>query len=579
MSQEFSQFVIIVSLTIVTLIGFSIWRNRTRAESDRKRNTPPNIVLVLADDLGYSDLSVYGGEISTPNINALAKAGIIFTNFHAAPACSPSRAMIMSGVDNHQAGLGSMSEYLAPNQVGKPGYEGYLNDRVVTLPTLLKDGGYHTYMAGKWHLGAKTGYQPADRGFEQSFALLEGGANHFNDMGYSPARPKAHYSSNGQPVGLTPNFYSTNFYTDKLIEFINQNCLDGKPFFVYAAYTSPHEPMQVPQEYIHKYLDKYDMGWDQLRQERFTRMKKLGIIPANVELPPRWPGVPAWDSLTEEQQRYESKKMAIYAGMVENLDNNIGRLLDHLKKIGEYDNTIFVFLSDNGPEGNTRIQSQRYQQWFKEEKIDNSYQNIGNANSFVGVGRAWVQVLATPFLWYKGRVSEGGIRVPAIISYSGVTKAGTQTNAFASVLDLMPTFLEYAGIQHPGNCYQGHPIFEMQGLSLCSLLSGRSDALRQDPNCLGIYGENHPIGFELFGSGNMALCQGEWKIIKLKPPFGDEQWKLFNITQDPTESHDLSKQEPQRLASMISLYEQYEKEKGVISTDEELYDTYYNDDK
>src|SRR5919202_1716007 len=426
MYRRIYKFVLIASFTTVTRIGFSSWRKSTKAESETSKAKAPNIVVLLADDMGYSDLSLYGGELSTPNIEALAKRGIMFTNFHATPVCSASRAEILSGVDHHLAGFGSMAEYLDPNQVGKPGYEGYLNNRVVTLPTLLKDAGYHTYMAGKWHLGKEKGYLPSDRGFEQSFALLQGAANHYNEMGYSPARPKATYRSNGEVVHLPANFYSTNFYTDKLIEYINQNCGDGKPFFVYAAFTAPHEPLQAPQEYIQRFLGKYDMAWDRVRQERFERMKKLGIIPSNLEFPPRWPSVPAWDSLTSEQQRYESKKMALYAAMVANLDDNIGRLLDHLKKIGEYDNTIFIFLSDNGAEGNTRLESKRYKTWLKKEGIDNSYENIGSANSFVGYGRTWAEVGTTPFMWYKGRVSEGGVRVPAIISYSGVTKLGTQ---------------------------------------------------------------------------------------------------------------------------------------------------------
>jgi arylsulfatase len=374
MYRRISKFIVIAGLTSVTLIGSSSWRESTKAQSERKKDKAPNIVFLIADDMGYSDLSLYGGEIPTPNIEALAKSGMKFTNFHAQAVCSPSRAMIMSGVDNHQAGLGTMAELLGPEQKDKPGYEGYLNKNVVTLAEVLKDGGYHTYMAGKWHLGAKTGYFPSDRGFEQSFALMEGAADNYRDRGFSPTNPKVDYRSNGQAVNLPPNFYSTNFYTDKLIEFIDQNRQDNKPFFALATYTSPHEPLQAPKEDIQMYLGKYDKGWDQIRKERFERMKKLGIIPANVELPPRMDKVPAWDSLSPEEKRYQSKKMAIYAGMIKNLDDNIGRLIDHLKKIGEYDNTIFVFLSDNGAEGNDYSESETYQTWMKKIGVVRSFQ-------------------------------------------------------------------------------------------------------------------------------------------------------------------------------------------------------------
>lgn len=563
MHKKLSQFLVIVSFSAVSLIGFGSWRKSSQAQSDRPSEKRPNIVMVIADDMGYSDLSLYGGEVSTPNIEALAKKGMMFTKFYASAACSPTRAQLLSGVDNHLSGLGSMGEYLGPEQKGKPGYEGYLNDRVVTIPTLLKDAGYHTYMVGKWHLGAKEGYLPSDRGFEQSFALLEGAASHYNQMGFSPARPKANYTNNGQPANVPPNFYSTEFYTNKLIEYLDRDRSTRKPFFIYAAYTSPHEPLQISQADIQKYMSKYDMGWDRLRQQRFDRMKKLGIIPANIELPPRWPRIPAWDSLTPEQQRYEAKKMAIYGAMMENLDKNIGRLIAHLKQIGEYDNTIFIFLSDNGAEGNNRIESERYQTWLKQEGIDNRYENLGNANSFVGLGRPWAQVGATPFLWYKGRVSEGGIRVPAIFSYPGVIKEGTKTAALGTVKDFMPTILDYAGVRYPGISYKGNPIYPMEGKSLRPVLEGKRDR---------VYGENDAVGFELFGSGNRALIQGDWKILLLSPPWGDGQWKLFNLREDPRELVDLSKQYPQRLTKMISLYEQYEKEKGVVSTTKELYD-------
>ncbi len=562
MYRKICQFFLLFTCSTLTVIGCSTNTEQTQTETTSQQQKPPNIVILIADDMGYSDISPYGGEVETPNIEALAKAGMTLTHFYAGPTCSPTRSMLLSGVDNHLAGFGTMAEYTASNQKGAPGYEGYLNQRVVTLATLLKDAGYHTYLAGKWHLGKEEGFLPSDRGFEKTYTLIEGAADHYTTRGYNPARPVANYLSNGEAVELPENFYSTDYYTDKLIEFIEGDRSDNKPFFVYAAFTSPHDPLQVSEEYIQKYLEKYEAGWDNLREQRFQRMKELGLIPKDLELPPRWTDVPAWDSLTPEQQKYEAKTMAIYAGMIDNLDDNIGRLIEYLKKIGEYENTIFVFISDNGAEGANRAARERWQTWFEEEGIDNTYENLGKPNSFVTLNEGWAQVSSTPFLGYKGRVSEGGIRVPAIFAYSGVIPADSRSDAFGSVIDLMPTLLGYAGVEHPGDSYNGQEIYPLNGRSLEPVLSAKSDR---------VYTEEDSIAFELFGYGNSALFQGDWKIVRLIEPWGDGEWKLFNIRQDPRELTNLAQQYPERLKEMITLYQQYEQNKGVVSTTEVLY--------
>jgi arylsulfatase len=553
--QRISRFILVVGFSSFAFISFSSWRQSTQAQTNTSKRKAPNIVVLLADDMGYSDVGPFGSEIPTPNINSLAKTGTKLTNHHALPTCSPSRAELLSGVDNHHNGLGNMAELLTPAQKGKPGYEGILNERVVSLPTVLKNAGYHTYMAGKWHLGDKPGTLPSDRGFDQSFALISSGGSYYSDRGYSPEEPLVTYRENGQVVKLAQNFYSTNFFTDKLIEYIDKNRADRKPFFIYAAYTSPHEPLQAPQPEIQKQIGKYDMGWDQLRQQRFNRMKQMGLIPDYLELTPRLSEVPAWDSLTPEKKKYESKKMAIYAAQITNLDSNIGRLIDHLKKNGEYDNTIFVFLSDNGAAGQDYEHLPAYQEWFKNAGISNSYENLGTANSNAGYGSGWAQVGTLPFQGYKGTPTEGGIRVPAIFSYSGAVKSEMKSDAFSTITDVMPTLLDYAGVKHPGTSYKGRPIFPMDGRSLRPVLDGKAQQ---------VYGPNDPVGFEVFGTGNGALVMGDWKILKLSPPKGDGKWKLYNLRLDPSELHDLGQMYPEQLKKMVPLYEQYEKEKGIV---------------
>jgi len=293
----------------------------------------PNILLVVVDDLGYADISSFGGEISTPNIDALAKRGISFTRFYAPMTCSPTRAMLMTGTDNHIAGLGNMAETISDNQMELPGYEGYLNDRVVTVAERLRDAGYHTYMAGKWHLGLNYEQSAYARGFERSFALLYGAGSHFNDMvGPDLHRSRALYREDGELLETLPDsFYSTRFYTDRILENIDSQLNDSKPFFAYLSYTAPHWPLQAPDDIIDKYQGRYDDGYDVIRAQRFARMKKMGILHAHAELPPRPAFIPPWHSLTEKEKRKHAKTMEVYAAMVDELDQNIGRVLRYLE--------------------------------------------------------------------------------------------------------------------------------------------------------------------------------------------------------------------------------------------------------
>ncbi|MEE8542221.1 MAG: sulfatase-like hydrolase/transferase, partial [Gammaproteobacteria bacterium] len=317
----------------------------TATGSANGTRTQPNFLLIVADDMGYTDIGAFGGEIDTPNLDGLAERGIKLTNFHVASTCAPTRSMLLSGTDNHTAGLGAMfGGNMLTGVEGQVGYEHYLHERVATLPELLTDAGYHTYMAGKWHLGSEPDQLPRGRGFENAFSLLSGGGTHF-------VASANQYAENGHRLeaDLT-DFYSTRTYTDKLIEYIDGNHGDGQPFFVYAAYTSPHWPLHAPEGFIDRYAGRYDDGYDVLRRRRVERARALGVVPdINVNASFQRVGA-AWDELDEEARRVSARKMEVYAAMVENLDFHVGRLLAYLEAIGELEHTVIVFMSDNGAE-------------------------------------------------------------------------------------------------------------------------------------------------------------------------------------------------------------------------------------
>lgn len=550
----------VVGVGTLGVFGFSSLRESTEAQINRNsRDKRPNIIMVVSDDMGYADLGVFGSEISTPNLDALAKEGMMFTNFHTGATCSPSRAMMLTGVDNHKAGLGTMFGRITDNQRGKEGYEGILTDRVVTVATLLKDAGYHTYLTGKWHLGEEEGEKPHDRGFEQVFGILEGGGDHFGVLdkvcaaNRSACGGKITYINNNDVIEAPENFYSSSSYTDIMIEFIEQNRRSGKPFFGFLAHTAPHAPLQVPREYSEKYMATYGAGWDEIRAQRFERQKELGIIPNYLELPARWSMVKSWNSLSAEEQRTEAKKMAVYAGMVDYLDNQVGTLIEYLKDIGEYDNTIIIYFSDNGASFHLP------RRLGENSGYDNSYENIGNPNSLTATSFGWAQVMTTPFRAAKGSMAEGGIRGHFIVSYPGEIVPGSRTSAFASTIDLTPTMLDYARFPHPGTNYKGRPIHPVDGKSMRPLWEGYADE---------IYGDDEHIAFELYGNTNKALFMGDWKILKLgDEPWGNgpsEPWRLYNIAIDPTETKDLSRMYPQKMQEMIELYDQQEIDWGFV---------------
>ncbi|MBT5031627.1 MAG: arylsulfatase [Proteobacteria bacterium] len=561
------------SIAFLSACGSEAPDELASTEAPATEKSRPNILLIVADDLGYTDLGVYGGEIDTRNLDQLAIDGLLLTDFHNQAVCAPTRAAILSGTDNHNAG-GAMHQ--APNQRDMPGYESYLNEDIVAFPALLQQGGYNTYWAGKWHLGRQPHQTPDARGFTRSFGLMEGGASHYADARGNRAlgRPLAHYVENGVPVERLPeDFYSSDFYTDYIIDSIDAGMKSGDPWFAFLAFTAPHWPLQAPDEYIAKYKGVYDDGYEVLRANRIARARDLGVIPREAEVYPRLEIVAPWNSLSDEEKAMSAKKMEIYAGMVDSLDKNVGRLIEHLKAIGEYDNTFIMFIADNGAEGEDRenfIDLTGVEDIENHWTYDNSLENIGRPGSYVSYGPAWAQAGVGVMRYFKSRSSEGGTRGPAFIHHPDLSKKGEINNAFASVVDLAPTFLELAGVTHPERGFNGRPLMPLQGESLVPLVFGGADTVRR---------EDFTFGWEVFG--HRALRKGDWKLLWLTSVSPDanqlhhpteraDHWGLYNLAVDPGETNDLSVEEPEKLVELLVAWEEYVATNGIILPDMSL---------
>jgi arylsulfatase A-like enzyme len=510
----------------------------------------PNFLIIMADDLGYSDLGSYGGEIDTPNLDALAGEGLRLTNFHTAPTCSPTRSMLLSGTDSHIAGLGNMAELVQPFQKGQPGYEGYLNQRVANLAEVLQDAGYSTYTTGKWHLGRTEELSPKYRGFDRSYILVQGGASHFDDMtAIISVDPKAIYREDGKQVEVPKGFFSSAFHTDKLMEYIETDRETGKPFFALLSYTAPHWPLHAPDEWLKKYEGRYAAGYEAVRQQRLENMQRLGLIHANVQPHVPMQGVlPEWDKLTDEQKAREARSMEVYAAMVDNMDHHIGRLFDYLKETGQYDNTFVIFMSDNGADGNSPLGLPGNDVWMN-EAFDNSLANMGRQGSYIDYGAQWAQVGSTPLPFFKGTTTQGGFQVPAIVRHASVTQPGGINREVMHVMDIMPSFLELAGVKHPAPEFKGRPVETMQGISIIPALQG--EALPE-----------RAIGWELFG--RKALRKGDWKLSWMTAPYGKGAWQMFNLAEDPTESRDLAAAQPKKLAELLKDWDAYVARNNVL---------------
>ncbi len=513
----------------------------------------PNIVILLADDWGFTDVGAFGGEMATPHIDALARAGVRFNNFHVAGSCSPTRAMLQTGVTNHRNGLGNMPETIPPEHVGKPGYDTVMNHRVVTIAEMLRASGYRTYLTGKWHLGSDATRLPYARGYDRAFSLADAGADNFEQRPIEGMYDSAAWTENGRPATLPRDYYSSTFVVAKMIEYIEGGRASGRPFLASINFLANHIPVQAPDADIARYAGGYRDGWGALRRARAAGAAAAGVMPADVAMA-RMASTRDWASLSNEERAAQVRVMQAYAAMATAMDREVGRLVAHLKASGDYDNTVFVFLSDNGAEPTDPMNRWR-NRLFLGNAYDLSTGNIGRRNSFSYIGPSWASAAASPLSGYKFSAAEGGLRVPLIVAWPGnpAFARGSVAGGMAHVTDIVPTLLDLSGSEAPGEQWQGRAVEPVTGRSLVPMLTGAADDVHGD----------RPIGYEL--SGNAALFRGDYKLVRNLPPTGDGRWQLFDIRRDPGETRDLATEMPGRFAAMMADYRAYADANGVLA--------------
>jgi arylsulfatase A-like enzyme len=511
-------------------------------------DTRPNILVVLFDDVGFTDFGVYGGDARTPTIDALAQSGTLFSRYYSSPFCGPSRAMLMTGQDNHQTGMGTLVETVTPEQRALPGYSMVWDEDQATLASVLASAGYRTYVTGKWGIGAKGANLPDRFGFDRSFVMDSTGGSNYDHMHYLPGYPEVSWYEDGAPARLPEDFYSSRTLVDQMIHYIDDGDAD-QPFFSFLSLQAVHIPVQAPIEFIDNYDGVFDAGWNVMREERWQRTIELGLVPDSTTLAPVHEDHRAWTDLSPDEQAIAAREMQVNAGMIEAADFHIGRLLDHLETAGELDNTIVVVTSDNGPEaGVTRLDNPVFDLLLgglhRLEGFDTSPENMGLPGSLTAIGPEWASVSAAPFSLYKFYSSEGGLRVPLVVSGPGVEATGVQ-DAPVHVADLMPTLLDAAGVTYDAEA--------LYGKSVLPLLKGEATETRAESDSFGI---------EV--SGNAALYRGKWKLVRTALPRGDFTWRLFDLSVDPGETNDLSDANPALFAEMRAEYEAYVAEAGVF---------------
>jgi arylsulfatase/uncharacterized sulfatase len=527
-------------LGLVALLAFSPVA-RAQAKGARK----PNIVVFLIDDAAFTDLGTYGGEAHTPTIDELAARGALFASHHTSPLCSPSRAMLLTGIDNHRAGFATIEEVLPPEQEGQPGYGLHFEPGVLTIADRLRAAGYRTYLSGKWHLGHGPGQLPNGHGFDRSLALDASGADNWAPKPYMPYYQTAPWFEDGEPAVMPESYYSSEMIVDRMLGYLKADAQRDEPFLAYVAFQAVHIPVQAPQQFVDRYAGRFDAGWDVLRRERWQRARDRGLVSPDAPFEPEPASLRRWDSLTDDERRIYAKSMQVYAGMLEAMDFHIGRLLAWLEEIGELDNTIVVVTSDNGPEPSDPVHQRGMGIWMALNGYSWTLEGLGGPGSLNFIGPEWAAAVSSPGRLFKFYATEGGIRVPLVMAGPGVTPGtGIATPSF--VTDVTPTLLDLAGVPADGGV-------RITGRTLRPVLDGRVPRA---------YPPDVPVGIEV--SGNSALFKGDWKLVRNMPPYGDGTWKLHELALDPGETQDLSAQRADLKAEMLRDYEAYERAMGVL---------------
>lgn len=505
------------------LTGLVLAVGAPTAQAAQPAGTRPNVLIIMADDMGYSDIGCYGGEIKTPNLDALAANGVRFTQFYNTARCCPTRASLLTGLYPHQAGVGHM---VADN--GLPGYRGFLNERSVTIAEALRPAGYATGLSGKWHVGERRPHWPVDRGFDQSYALVSGGTNYYR---LDPGRIMA---INDQQITPGPDWFVTDWITDSAVSMVDEFSAGDRPFFVYVAYTAPHWPLHAKPADIARYRGKYMQGWDHLRRTRRERMEAMGLIDSRWALSPRDSAAPRWEEVEDKDDM--DLRMAVYAAQISHMDRGIGEIVERLRRRGELNNTLILFLADNGGCA---------------EKIDRGDPKapIGSADSFTSYRLPWANASNTPFRTFKHWVHEGGISTPLIAHWpAGLTVPGRLAPDPGHVIDLLPTALDAAGASYPAE-HRGHAIQPVEGRSLLPVIrEGRRQA--HD----AIFWEHE---------GNRAVRQGNWKLVSRHRADGPGAWELYDLKRDRSELHNLAAELPGRVSLMDRLWHDWAARAGV----------------
>lgn len=501
----------------------------------------PNILYIVADDLGYTDTGPFGSEIPTPNLDELADAGVRLTNFHTDANCQKTRVMLMAS-----AGSGAALEEIGNPMSGRRG--NLLRRDWVVLPELMRDAGYTTYMTGKWDLGADDGYTPATRGFDRSFVAVDASASHFAEVFWDDPLP---YEDDGRPLAideLPEDFYATEYYTRKMLEYLREHEGD-QPWFAYVPYTAPHWPLQLPDDWLDRYAGHYDEGYDALREARYAKASELGVIPPGARLESFRPTAEPWDTLSPEQQRRHARAQEIYAGMVEFMDMSIGRLVAYLEESGQLENTVIVFSSDHGGSSSQAGLDESAVDGRSVANRDNRYENFGRRDSFIDHGLGFAEAATAPLRGHKGGIYEGGLRAAAIVRYPAAVQGGEVNHSFMTIMDVLPTFLEIAASEHPGaGPYKdGREIRDIEGRSFWPHLTGAAPS---------VHSPDHAAGWSA-DDGQGALIRGDYKLMNDEMPngMGVTVWRLYNIAEDPGETRDLAALFPRLTAELAEEWE------------------------